>query len=196
MERRRGELDRCARREDDGAEGRVERGPGRLGQAEPRPGRALRAQRPLGVLSGGEKRRVEIARILFSGTDLLMLDEPTNHLDNDARDWLMGFLRGYRGALLVISHDIELLDESITRILHLDRGGEAAYGTLHEYKGTYSQYQASRAADEARLAKVAAREAAEVQRLQTLVDRFGAKASKASMALTLRPRIIIPTAGR
>jgi ATPase subunit of ABC transporter with duplicated ATPase domains len=151
--------------------------------------RADRARRSLGVLSGGEKRRVEIARILFSGTELLMLDEPTNHLDNDARDWLMTFLRGYRGALLVISHDIELLDESISRVLHLDRGGEGEYGTIHEYKGTYTQYHASRAADEARLAKVAAREAAEVERLQTLVDRFGAKASKASMAHSLEKRI-------
>ena len=151
--------------------------------------RADRAERPLGVLSGGEKRRVEIARILFSGTELLMLDEPTNHLDNDARDWLMGFLRGYRGALLVISHDIELLDESISRVLHLDRTGEAQYGTIVEYKGTYTQYQQSRSADEVRQAKVAAREAAEVQRLQTLVDRFGAKASKASMAHSLEKRI-------
>ena len=151
--------------------------------------RADRARRSLGVLSGGEKRRVEIARILFSGTDLLMLDEPTNHLDNDARDWLMSFLRAYRGALLVISHDIELLDESISRVLHLDRGGEREYGTIHEYKGTYTQYHASRAADEARQAKVAAREAAEVERLQTLVDRFGAKASKASMAHSLEKRI-------
>ena len=54
-------------------------------------------------------------RILFAGSDVLCLDEPTNHLDVDAKEWLMGFLRGYRGALLVISHDLELLDEAITR---------------------------------------------------------------------------------
>ena len=108
--------------------------------SSPASGCADRANRPIGVLSGGERRRVELARILFAGTELLMLDEPTNHLDNDARDWLLGFLRSYRGALLVISHDIELLDESITRVLHLDRAGEADVGSIVEYKGTYTQY--------------------------------------------------------
>jgi ATPase subunit of ABC transporter with duplicated ATPase domains len=151
--------------------------------------RADRAERPVGVLSGGERRRVELARILFAGTELLMLDEPTNHLDNDARDWLLTFLRGYRGALLVISHDIELLDESITRVLHLDRPDEAAVGELVDYKGTYTQYVAARAADEARQAKVAARQAAEINRLQTLVDRWGAKQSKAAFANALETRI-------
>jgi ATPase subunit of ABC transporter with duplicated ATPase domains len=151
--------------------------------------RADRADRPVGVLSGGERRRVELARILFGGTDLLMLDEPTNHLDNDARDWLVQFLRGYRGALLVISHDIELLDESITRVLHLDRPHEADVGELVEYKGTYTQYVKARAADEARLAKVAARQQAEIARLQTLVDRWGAKQSKAAFANALESRI-------
>jgi ATPase subunit of ABC transporter with duplicated ATPase domains len=104
---------------------------------------------PVGVLSGGERRRVELARILFAGSDVLMLDEPTNHLDSDAKAWLLGFLRSYRGALLVVSHDLELLDEAITRVLHLDEG------QMVEYKGTYSQYRTSRAKDEARAAKVA-----------------------------------------
>src|SRR5919106_922843 len=105
---------------------------------------------PLRVLSGGERRRVELARILFAGSDLLLLDEPTNHLDNDARDWLFGFLRAYRGGLVIVSHDLELLDESITRVLHLDRPGEADVGELTEYKGTYWQYQVARARDEER----------------------------------------------
>jgi ATPase subunit of ABC transporter with duplicated ATPase domains len=148
-----------------------------------------RAQRALGVLSGGERRRVELARILFAGTELLMLDEPTNHLDNDARDWLLSFLRSYRGALIVISHDIELLDDSITRVLHLDRTREADVGTMIEYKGTYTQYVSARAADEARMAKVAARQQAEINRLQTLVDRWGAKQSKAAFANALETRI-------
>ena len=97
------------------------------------------------MLSGGERRRVELARILFAGSDVLLLDEPTNHLDSDAKTWLMGFLRAYRGALLVVSHDLELLDEAITRVLHLDEA------ELVEYKGTYSQYREARAADEVRL---------------------------------------------
>jgi ATPase subunit of ABC transporter with duplicated ATPase domains len=148
-----------------------------------------RLDRPIAVLSGGERRRVELARILFAGSDTLLLDEPTNHLDNDAREWLLGFLRSYRGGLVVVSHDLELLDESITRVLHLDRPGEADVGELTEYKGTYSQYRAARARDEERRAKVAARQQAEVARLQTLVDRWGAKASKASFAKSLETRI-------
>lgn len=143
----------------------------------------------LGVLSGGERRRVELARILFAGSDMLLLDEPTNHLDVDAKNWLLNFLRQYRGALLVISHDLELLDEAITRVLHLDRPGEDEVGTLVEYKGTYTQYKTSRADDERRTAKKAAMESKEIDRLQTLVDRFGAKATKASMAHSIEKRI-------
>jgi ATPase subunit of ABC transporter with duplicated ATPase domains len=151
--------------------------------------RSDRVERPVSVLSGGERRRVELARILFAGSDLLLLDEPTNHLDNDAREWLLEFLRGYRGALIVVSHDLELLDESITRVLHLDRPGEADVGELTEYKGTYSQYRAARERDEARLAKLAVRQQAEIARLQTLIDRWGAKASKAAFAHSLETRI-------
>ncbi|MEJ7583718.1 MAG: ABC-F family ATP-binding cassette domain-containing protein [Acidimicrobiales bacterium] len=145
---------------------------------------------PIGVLSGGERRRVELVRILFAGSDLLLLDEPTNHLDTDAKEWLLAFMRGYRGALLVISHDLELLDDSITRVLHLDRGGHDETGTMVEYKGTYSQYLAQRERDEVRLAKQAAAQAKEVDRLQNLVDRFGAKATKAAMAHSLEKRIV------
>jgi ATPase subunit of ABC transporter with duplicated ATPase domains len=141
-----------------------------------------RMELPIGVLSGGERRRVELARILFAGSDALLLDEPTNHLDVDAKEWLMSFLRSYRGALLVISHDLDLLDEAITRILHLDRPGEDAAGHLIEYRGTYSQYQAGRAKDEARLAREADLQGKEIARLQNIVDRFGAKATKAAMA--------------
>ncbi len=145
---------------------------------------------PIGVLSGGERRRVELVRILFAGSDALLLDEPTNHLDTDAKEWLLGFLRSYRGALLVVSHDLDLLDEAITRVLHLDRDGQEDTGTMVEYKGTYSQYLAQRAKDEARLATQAAAQAKEVDRLQGLVDRFGAKASKAAMAHSLEKRIV------
>jgi len=141
-----------------------------------------RMELPIAVLSGGERRRVELARILFAGSDLLLLDEPTNHLDIDAKAWLLNFMRSYRGALLVISHDLDLLDEAITRVLHLDRPFEDSVGTVVEYKGTYSQYRAARAKDEERLSKVALQQAKEIARLQTLVDRFGAKATKASMA--------------
>jgi ATPase subunit of ABC transporter with duplicated ATPase domains len=125
---------------------------------------ASRADLPLGVLSGGERRRVELARILFGGSDVLLLDEPTNHLDVDAKNWLLGFLKTYRGALLVVSHDLELLDEAITRVLHLDEG------TMVEYKGTYSQYKEARAADEIRLGRLVDRQQAEIKRLSSLAE--------------------------
>src|SRR5436190_2009234 len=112
-----------------------------------------RLDQPVGSLSGGQKRRVEIARILFAGSDVLLLDEPTNHLDSDAKDWLLDFMRAYKGALLVISHDLDLLDEAITRVLHLDRYDDASLGSMEEYKGTYTEYLANRAKDEVRLAK-------------------------------------------
>ena len=143
----------------------------------------------LGVLSGGERRRVELARILFAGSDMLLLDEPTNHLDIDAKNWLLNYMRNYKGALLVISHDLELLDEAITRVLHLDRPDEDDIGAVFEYRGTYSQYKKSRAEDEARAEKKAMMQAKEVARLQEVVDKFGAKATKASMAHSIEKRI-------
>lgn len=148
-----------------------------------------RMESPIGVLSGGERRRIELARILFAGSDVLCLDEPTNHLDVDAKTWLMGFLRQYRGALLVISHDLDLLDEAITRVLHLDRPNEGDVGQVIEYRGTYSQYLRARADDEARQAKKAAQQTKEIARMQTFVDRFGAKATKATQARSVEKRI-------
>ncbi len=145
---------------------------------------ADRIDLPLGVLSGGERRRVELARILFAGIDVLMLDEPTNHLDNDAKTWLMGFLRDFRGALLVVSHDIELLDEAITRVLHLDDG------ELVEYKGTYSQYREARLADEERRRKLVTRQQAEIRRLSTLADSMRHQTAKrARIAKSLDKRV-------
>lgn len=148
-----------------------------------------RLELPIGVLSGGERRRVELARILFAGSEVLCLDEPTNHLDIDAKEWLLGFLRGFRGALLVISHDLDLLDEAITRVLHLDRPGEADTGHIVEYRGTYSQYVSARAEDERRRARTAAQQERELARMQRVVDRFGAKATKAAMAHNMERRI-------
>jgi ATPase subunit of ABC transporter with duplicated ATPase domains len=118
----------------------------------------------LGVLSGGERRRVELARVLFADPDLLLLDEPTNHLDSDAKSWLMDFLRDYPGAVIVVSHDLRLLDASITRVLHLDSG------RLIEYRGTYSQYQRARELEEKRITSLAHRQEAEIKRLSLLAE--------------------------
>ncbi len=86
-------------------------------------------------------------------------------------------MRAYRGALLVDRHDLDLLDEAITRVIHLDRRDEGTLGTIDEYKGTYSQYVTARKQPtRSGIAKAAQRQAKEVDRLQTIVDRFGAKA--------------------
>jgi len=89
---------------------------------------------PISSMSGGQRRRVELARVLFARTDVLLLDEPTNHLDLDAKAWLMDFLAGYDGALLVVSHDLSLLDEAITTVLSVEDQ------RLEHYRGNYSYY--------------------------------------------------------
>ncbi len=143
-----------------------------------------RMELPVRVLSGGERRRLELARILFAGSDVLLLDEPTNHLDNDAKGWLMKFLASYRGALMVVSHDIMLLDRSITRVMHLDEG------RLVEYRGTYSQYREARRQEESRQARVAARQQAEIKRLSTLADSMRHQTEKrARKAKSLDTRV-------
>jgi ATPase subunit of ABC transporter with duplicated ATPase domains len=144
----------------------------------------------LGALSGGERRRLELVRILFAGQELLLLDEPTNHLDADARTWLLRLLRSYRGALIVVSHDLDLLDDAITRVVHVDRETEAATGRLIEYKGTYSQYLTARDRDEERQRNTAKRQQAEIARLSTLADTMrGQTAKRARVARTLDRRV-------
>ena len=116
--------------------------------------------------------------------DLLLLDEPTNHLDADAKHWLMKFLASYRGALIVVSHDLALLDASITRILHLDLDG------VVEYRGTYSQYREARRRTRSDSRSLAGRQEQEIQRLKTLADSMrGQTAKRARKAKTLDTRV-------
>jgi ATPase subunit of ABC transporter with duplicated ATPase domains len=151
---------------------------------------ANRFDLPLRALSGGERRRVELARILFAGSDVLLLDEPPTHLDTDANEWVLKFLRSYPGALIVISHDLDLLDESITRVLHVDRAADDDIGELVEYRGTYTQYLGAREADEIRLAKVAGQQQAEITRLRTLADSMRhSTANRARKAKSLDTRV-------
>jgi ATPase subunit of ABC transporter with duplicated ATPase domains len=178
------------------AQERFEAAGGYAAEAEVRKladGGGLRADRldlTLGALSGGERRRAELVRILFGGSDLLLLDEPTNHLDADARTWLLQFLRGYRGGLLVVSHDLDLLDEAITRVVHIDRDAEDATGVLVEYKGTYSQYLVARARDQERQSTIAARQTKEIARLSARADAMrGQSAKRARMARNFDGRV-------
>src|SRR5579885_1236282 len=92
--------------------------------------------RSVNTLSGGQKTKLALARLLFQAPDLLLLDEPTNFLDAEAAAWLMDFLAGYQGALLIISHDLDLLDRSINKVLRLNEFTHK----LEEYRGTYSNY--------------------------------------------------------
>src|SRR6266567_3013114 len=92
--------------------------------------------RLVSTLSGGQKTKLALARLLFQAPDLLLLDEPTNFLDVQATAWLMEFLERYQGAILIISHDLDLLDHSINKVLRLNEFTHK----LEEYKGTYSNY--------------------------------------------------------
>ena len=89
---------------------------------------------PVKTMSGGQRRRVELARLLFAETDVMLLDEPTNHLDLDAKAWLIEYLSTYKGGMLVVSHDLPLLDEAITTVLALE------HGEVEAYRGNYSNY--------------------------------------------------------
>ena len=95
----------------------------------------------IGTLSGGQRRRVELARVLFQGPDTLLLDEPTNHLDHDSVLWLRDHLRAYSGGFIVISHDVDLLRDTVNQIMHLD----AARGVLDVYNLGWDAYLDKRA---------------------------------------------------
>src|SRR4030081_793452 len=133
-------------------------------------------QGPCSEFAGGWRMRVPLAATLFSAPDLLLLDEPTNYLDLEGTLWLEDHLGNYWRAQHVISHDRDLLDTSVDQILHLDRGRPTLY------RGSYSSYEEQRATREMLDAKHAKRQEAERKRLQSFVDRFKGKASKAPQA--------------
>lgn len=133
---------------------------------------------PLETLSGGQRRRIELARILFSDADTLILDEPTNHLDADSIIWLREFLKNYRGGIIVISHDIDLVGETVNRVFYLDGNRQV----IDVYNMSWKHYLRQRAADEERRRKERANVEKKASALQAQAARFGAKASKAAAA--------------
>ncbi|MEM8589531.1 MAG: ABC-F family ATP-binding cassette domain-containing protein [Pseudomonadota bacterium] len=132
--------------------------------------------RPCSDFSGGWRMRVALAATLFAQPDLLLLDEPTNHLDLESTLWLEGFLKRYQGTVLVISHDRDLLNRAVERILHLDRQ------KLVSYAGNYDRFERTRAERQALMAAEAKKQEVRRKHMQAFVDRFRYKASKARQA--------------
>ncbi|MDH5372324.1 MAG: ATP-binding cassette domain-containing protein, partial [Acidimicrobiia bacterium] len=127
---------------------------------------------PIATMSGGQRRRTELARILFAETDTMLLDEPTNHLDMDAKGWLMDYLASYRGSLLVVSHDLPLLDESITSVLSLE-------GTkIEAYRGNYTFFIAERERRRVQKERERRQQDAKIAQLEFTINRFKGKTEK------------------
>lgn len=121
--------------------------------------------KPISVLSGGQKSKAQLAKLLLSDSNVLLLDEPTNHLDIKACEWLEKFLLEYSGAYIVISHDRYFLDKVTSTTFELENG------TLHEYKGSYTRYLALK--EEAREAqqRVYERSLKEIARIEGIVEQ-------------------------
>jgi ATP-binding cassette subfamily F protein 3 len=132
--------------------------------------------RPCSDFSGGWRMRVALAAVLFSAPDLLLLDEPTNYLDLEGTLWLMDYLARYPHTVIVISHDRDLLNQSVDQIMHLSDG------KLRLYKGGYDNFEKQRAEEQEVQARFAKKQAEERKHLEAFINRFKAKASKARQA--------------
>ncbi|MEI6621479.1 MAG: ABC-F family ATP-binding cassette domain-containing protein [Actinomycetes bacterium] len=132
----------------------------------------------LGDLSGGQRRRAELARILFAEQSMLLMDEPTNHLDADSIGWLRTFLKAHNGGLVVISHDVELLAEVVNKVFFLD----ADRCTLDHYNVGWSAYLKAREADERRRRRERAHADKTAAALTSQAEKMRAKATKARAA--------------
>ncbi len=141
-------------------------------------------EQTLGTLSGGQRRRVELARILFSGAETLLLDEPTNHLDADSIVWLREFLRSHKGGLVVISHDVAIVEASVNRVFHLDANRAA----LDIYNVGWTKYLEQRETDERRRRRERTNAEKQAASLKAQADRMRAKATKAKAAQNMDRR--------
>lgn len=132
--------------------------------------------RPISDFSGGWRMRVALAAVLFREPNLLMLDEPTNHLDFEAMVWLENYLQRYTQTLLIISHDRDILNKTVTHILHMDNQ------KLMPYTGTYDEFERRRAEKMLNQQALHEKQMKQKEHMQKFVDRFGATASKARQA--------------
>ncbi|MFD8752671.1 ribosomal protection-like ABC-F family protein [Kitasatospora sp. NPDC059577] len=139
---------------------------------------------PLHTLSGGQRRRVELARILFSDSDVLLLDEPTNHLDADSIAWLRDFLKTYKGGFIVISHDVDLVETVVNKVFYLDANRSA----IDVYNMGWKQYQQQREDDEKRRKRERANAEKKAATLNAQADKMRAKATKTVAAQNMARR--------
>ncbi|WP_349827893.1 ABC-F family ATP-binding cassette domain-containing protein [Brevibacterium litoralis] len=139
---------------------------------------------PLETLSGGQRRRVELARILFAAPDIMILDEPTNHLDAESIMWLRDYLKVYDGGLIIISHDLDLIDEVVNKVFFLD----AMRQTIDIYAMGYRHYLKQREDDERRRRRERANVEKKATALMAQADKMRAKATKTVAAQQMAKR--------
>ena len=142
------------------------------------------SHQPLHTLSGGQRRRVELARILFSDSGTMLLDEPTNHLDADSVIWLRDHLKSYRGGLVMISHDVALLADVVNKVFYLD----AQRSGLDMYNLGWHAYLQQRETDERRRQRERANAGRQASALMAQADKMRAKATKARAAQNMQRR--------
>ncbi len=130
-------------------------------------------------LSGGQKSKIAFARLLYSKPEVLLLDEPTNHLDNDTKDYIINYLKGYNGMILVISHDIDFLDQVTTQTLYVDKTKH----TMELYPGNYEKYMKIRNERQKTLERIAEKQAVEEEKLKRIIAKYiGGNEKKARIA--------------
>ena len=135
------------------------------------------------TFSGGWRMRIELAKLLLQNNDILLLDEPTNHLDIESIIWLENFLKGYPGAIVLVSHDKMFLDNVTNRTI------EISLGQIYDYKKPYSQFLLLRAEIKEKQLQAQKNQEKEIKQKQHLINKFKAKASKASMAQSLMKQL-------
>jgi ATP-binding cassette subfamily F protein 3 len=135
------------------------------------------------TFSGGWRMRIELAKLLLQNNDILLLDEPTNHLDIESIIWLETFLKGYSGAIVLVSHDKMFLDNVTNRTI------EISLGQIYDYKKPYSQFLLLRGEIKEKQLQAQKNQEKEIKQKQHLINKFKAKASKASMAQSLMKQL-------